>query len=219
MKERKMDQVLLDLDDGFSLDQGWKPPVPFSRVKSVVSAAHQHRSNNNNNSGSSIRERIEQFAKLGFQEALRELEVKREQRAARLVDEARRRANERGGGPLPQFEKMIDYTPYAGSFSKYIDKLCKRFNNMCYIPRIEDSFADPAYEIRGFAGDEVLRSLRSVYSRFPEPPTPFQWKMFDATCCAGKRLIYGSEYDADPNWVLERNGWTEGNILYYRARV
>ncbi len=181
--------------DPFSLDQGWKrAPERNDPVKRVEEGRKLEGQKLIAGSTKLLRSEIQKLARAEFHEALAELDRARELRASKLVEEAKRRAGERGGGPLPKFSNLVDYSSsYAKTYESYLSKKCKHYNDMRYIPACEHSFGDPAYQLRGFSGDEVLRALRSVFGRFPDAPTPFQWKVFEAMLCAAKALIYGQE--------------------------
>jgi hypothetical protein len=137
----------------------------------------------------SLRRRVALEAQKSFRVALKILEEARQKRALEVLKDV---AVQDAG---PQHQRMIDYT---GSYTPGLVRIAKRhtdrYNAQRRIPRLEDSFAEPSYMMRGQAGDEVLMALRTSFARFPEKPTKFQWMIFDAVCCAAKALIYGEEY-------------------------
>jgi hypothetical protein len=136
-----MDQVLgLIDDDGFGIDQGWRP----SRLSKYESHDAKFALLGKSpppppslpppQQKMLFRAEIRQLARVEFQEALRELEETREKRARKLVEEALRRAVDRGSSPLPKFAKMVDVSSsYCTGFQRYATRLCKRFNPMRYI--------------------------------------------------------------------------------------
>ncbi len=162
-----------------------------------------------------MRSEIVDAANVVFAKVLEALERDRLERASNLVEEARRRLGERGGDPLPPFERLVDYSgpTFLGFLDERLSERCRRYNLNLYLPPIAKRLGEPDFAVRRYSGDEVIRRLRSTFARFPDPPTPFQWKIFEAMLCAAKALIYGQEYDSDPNWVLERNGWSEDNDI------
>ena len=160
-----------------------------------------------------MRNRVQEAAAAAFGNAIRKLEEDRRRHAERVLEEAKHHAQaEQNGDTLPAYSRMIDYSSsYAGRLEKIAAQMHTRYQRKLIIPRAEDSYAEPAYQMRGFGGDEVLRALRTVFSRFPDHPTAFQWTLFDAMCNVAKAIIYGQTWFSDPNWVLERNGWVDGN--------
>lgn len=137
-------------DDGFAIDQGWRP-TRESEYEPLAAKAALFEGGTVNQLPSPpqsrpqqkmlFRAEIRQLARIEFQEALRELEETREKRARKLVEEATRRAADRGGGPLPRFAKMVDVSSsYCASFQRYVKRMCTRYNSMRYIPRVEDRY-------------------------------------------------------------------------------
>jgi hypothetical protein len=214
-------------NEGYSLNQGWDPPeAPMLK---------KHTGTNGVGSGDNtrpsvdflademlhlrlerpaprkaMRQAIRDFTNNKIQTALRELELGRQRRATQLLADVAQRANEKTGAPLPPFACLLDYTKsYGGQFRTYANRLCEQYRRAFFLPSIYSVLAEPDVRMSGTTGDEVLRTLRHVYASFPEPPTPFQWKIFEAMCCAASALIYGQEKSQDPNWVLERNNWVE----------
>jgi hypothetical protein len=148
-----------------------------------------------------------------FRQAFVAMRKKREVQASELLQE-KLEQHERPADQAQSHERLLDYAhSFAAGMVRVAKTFATRFNNMRRMPTVPESFAEPAYQLRAQGGDEVLRQLRSVFSRFPDKPTKFQWMIFDATCCAAKALIYGEEYFGDPNWVLERNGWSDDNDI------
>ena len=53
-----------------------------------------------------------------------------------------------------------------------------------------------------------------AFSSFPEPPTPFQWKIFQAVCSANAPTIIGNAFFNDPErWIKMIGGrYTDGIV-------
>jgi hypothetical protein len=157
-----------------------------------------------------LRNRVQNWAQNEFQQALQKLEQARNKHAQLAVEEQHQAEQDNTRDGQHGTDRLLDYTQ---SYTKGLIRIAKsfsdRYNEMLRIPPLHESVMDPAYGLRGQGGDEVLAALESVFSQFFDKPTRFQWAMFRATCCAAKALIYGDEYFADPNWVLERNGWDD----------
>lgn len=146
-----------------------------------------------------------------YEQAIERLQREREERIGRLAEVTKNRV---ASHELPPQTTFVDFTPAVRRLSDHAAELCKKYLPMLYIPRVSRSFADPVYDQRSYSGNDVHSNLKSVLETFPDPPTQFQWKLADATFAATAPLIYGEEYNIDPEYINDRHGWrfTDGVV-------
>ena len=147
---------------------------------------------------------VEQIKQQEFESALLELNTKFEEALTLHLRDTEFPEQQQQQQPAPpsgfgvkrgwDTSYMVNYTPHLQQFSRHTDIMRNKYNRMLYVPPVEQSYNDPIYDHVGFAGDETLKRLREVCRRFPDPPTPLQWKLLESSFCAMASLIYGPEY-------------------------
>lgn len=108
----------------------------------------------------------------------------------------------------------VSFLGIAEHLRIHAEQLFTEANNASFMPKAVDMYADPSYSNRRRGGEEVYRKLVNSFASFPEPPTPFQWKLFAATCSACAPLIFGPAFFNDPQRWLKLVGgkFTDGIV-------
>ena len=120
----------------------------------------------------SLRRRVQEWAHDSFRAALDKLQNARKRHAEVILQEREDAIKK----PKQDTRKLLDYTrSYTAGLVRIARGYADRYNAQRRIPPVHESFFEPAYMLRGQAGDEILAALRSVFSRFPDKPTRFQW--------------------------------------------
>lgn len=110
---------------------------------------------------------------------------------------------------VPGAIRKVSYASYVGRFREHVGRLDATYRRLCRPPDIAASYADPAYEIRGISGDDVLQKMLHCAATFADPPTSLQFKIIKRSLEAMAALIYGEEWGVDRDWICERNGWND----------
>lgn len=128
--------------------------------------------------------------------------------------EAARRRDSGAAGERPRFDapglsRRVSYSGYVAKFRAHVSDMWEDYAQWAYAPPVDASFAEVLYEHRGMRGDEVMARMRDVAFNFPDPPTPPQWKIIDASFCAMGALIFGDEWQVDREAILRRHSWRD----------
>lgn len=136
--------------------------------------------------------------------------VKQKRDAADRIKRAREEANTNSVG-VPA---RVSFLPVTERVVIYAEKISTEYRRMLFTPTVVDSYFDPYFNYRRSSGEEAYAAMVDSFAAFPEVPTPFQWKMFQAVCSANAPTIIGPAFFNDPErWIRMIGGrYTDGIV-------
>lgn len=110
--------------------------------------------------------------------------------------------------------QRVSFLPATERVVIWAEKISNEYRRMLYTPELVDSYNDPYFNHRRSGGEEAYAAMVDSFSAFPEAPTPFQWKIFQAVCSANAPTIIGPSFFNDPErWIKLIGGrYTDGIV-------
>lgn len=144
----------------------------------------------------------------------REEAAERKRRQERREAEARIADTMQRNPGLSRAPKRISFMPLVERLRIQATKIKEDYERAIFVPRLSASFGDPSFSDRTRDGEQVFRQILRAFVSFPDPPTPFQHKLFAACASACAPMIFGEEFFSDPTRCLSIIGgrYTDGIV-------
>jgi hypothetical protein len=132
----------------------------------------------------------------------------RKEAEARIAETMQRNPN------ISRAPKRISFMPLVERLRIQATKIKEDYERAIFVPRLSSSFGDPSFNDRTRDGEQVFRQILKAFVSFPDPPTPFQHKLFAACASACAPMIFGEEFFSDPTRCLSIIGgrYTDGIV-------
>ena len=137
--------------------------------------------------------------------------VQQAREASNRLKRAREEADNVNENKAPE---RVSFLPATERVVIWAEKISTEYRKMLFTPTVVDSYNDPYFNYRRSSGEEAYSAMVEAFSAFPEPPTPFQWKIFQAVCSANAPTIIGPAFFNDPErWIRMIGGrYTDGIV-------